>query len=230
VPQDFLNHLPQAPDNAISVIWNCLKFCGDIRSSRFTTGVIPINNTGGKYSDEKVNDPWIPCNCMSPCCGWLSFCIQYHAVVGVSAVLPGISLVWDPAVVDILFFHGVSTLFTSPLCGISAGFSRSHAAIGNSAVAEVLLLLLLPVLLLMLVSLLMLASLQWLVFLPFWAFMPLCDILRLIRVLRLSSLKMVANFSPTFNNNGGHWKSLERCDHQYHWYWWYTLKKKLIWT
>jgi len=112
-------------------------------------------------------------------------------------------------------------------------FSRSHAAYWqfccrwNPAVVNMLLLSVLP---LKFVSLLILVSLQWLVFLPFLALMPLCDILQLIRVLRLSSLKMVAHFSPTFNNNGGHWKSLERCDHQYHWYWWYTLKKKLIWT
>jgi hypothetical protein len=148
-------------------------------------------------------------------------------------LLPGILLVWDPAVLDILFFmvflHCLHLLYVASLLVF---FEKScchwqFCCCWNPAVVNMLLL---SVLLLILVSFLMFASLQWLVFLPFLEFMPLCDILQLIRVLRLSSLKMVAHFSPTFNNNGGHWKSLERCDHQYHWYWWYTLKKKLIWT
>ncbi len=56
VPRDFrlqvsyMDQFPQAPAYTIRAVWVFLKICGDIRSSRRTTGVI---DTGGKWKNLK---------------------------------------------------------------------------------------------------------------------------------------------------------------------------------
>jgi hypothetical protein len=75
------------------------------RSSKFTTGVV---DKGGKYSEDKVicylyqqpccqichwyQRPWWQF-CLSSCCGLLPCCIQFCAVVGVSAVAKILDLI-----------------------------------------------------------------------------------------------------------------------------------------
>jgi hypothetical protein len=55
-----MNHVPQAPENNISVFSNFSKIRGDIRKSSCTTG---INDTGVVYTGDKFAAgvvSWIP--------------------------------------------------------------------------------------------------------------------------------------------------------------------------
>jgi hypothetical protein len=49
----FMKSFPQAPDYTIRAVLNLLKILGDIRSSRFATGVV---DTGGKWKKSSIRN------------------------------------------------------------------------------------------------------------------------------------------------------------------------------